>query len=60
MKPRLIGKFIKDDLGTTAMEYCLIAALVSVVAVGTLKGMGISLITLFTTVHQSVESGQPT
>ena len=60
MKPRLFVRFAGDEHGTTAVEYCLIAALVSVVAIGALKGMGVSLMTLFTSVHQSVESGQST
>ena len=44
------AKFIKDDSGATAIEYGLIAALVSVAAIAALRGMGESLSNLFSTV----------
>jgi pilus assembly protein Flp/PilA len=37
--------FLKDDSGATAIEYGLIAALVSVAAIGALTAMGDSLST---------------
>ncbi len=42
--------FLKDDSGATAIEYGLIAALVSVAAIGALTAMGQSLSTMFGTV----------
>ncbi len=39
--------FLKDDSGATAIEYGLIAALVSVAAIGALTAMGQSLSTMF-------------
>ncbi len=48
----MIAKFIrftKDDSGATAIEYGLIAALVSVADIGALTAMGNSLSTMFTT-----------
>ncbi len=39
--------FLKDDSGATAIEYGLIAALVSVAAIAALSAMGDSLVTIF-------------
>ncbi len=46
----MITKLLKDESGATAIEYGLIAALVSVAAIGALTTMGESLETMFTTV----------
>ncbi len=43
----LISRFVKEDSGATAIEYGLIAALVSVAAVGALNVMGQTLNTMF-------------
>ncbi len=43
----LISRFVKEDSGATAIEYALIAALVSVAAVGALTAMGQTLNTIF-------------
>ena len=40
-------KFLQDESGATAIEYGLIAALVSVAAIGALTAMGSSLETMF-------------
>ncbi len=37
----------KDESGATAIEYGLIAALVSVAAIGALSAMGTSLVSIF-------------
>lgn len=42
-----IKNFINDESGATAIEYGLIAALVSVAAVGALSAMGTSLTGIF-------------
>jgi len=47
-------KFLEDESGATAIEYGLIAALVSVAAIGALQAMGGSLNTMFTTVSTSL------
>ena len=47
-------RFIKDEDGATAIEYGLIAALVSVAAIGALTAMGNSLNTLFNTVSSAL------
>ena len=46
----VIRKLIKDESGATAIEYGLIAALVSVAAIGALTAMGESLNTMFLSV----------
>ena len=48
--------FCHDESGATAIEYGLIAALVSVAAIGALTTMGNTLNTLFTTVSNSMNS----
>jgi len=40
----------KDESGATAIEYGLIAALVSVAAMAAMEGLGVSLDTMFTEV----------
>lgn len=39
--------FLNDESGATAIEYGLIAALVSVAAIAALRGMGTSLSNMF-------------
>jgi pilus assembly protein Flp/PilA len=53
MLAKMIG-FIKDEDGATAIEYGLIAALVSVAAIGALTAMGGSLSTMFNTVSSAM------
>ena len=50
---KMIG-FIKDEDGATAIEYGLIAALVSVAAIGALTAMGGSLSLMFNTVSSAL------
>ena len=45
-----ITKLLQDESGATAIEYGLIAALVSVAAIGALTTIGEYLETMFTTV----------
>ncbi len=45
-----IHSFIRDETGATAIEYGLIAALISVAAIAAMGAMGDSLQTLFNTV----------
>ena len=55
MFAKMIG-FINDEDGATAIEYGLIAALVSVAAIGALSAMGNSLQTLFGTVASTLST----
>ena len=50
--------FCGDESGATAIEYGLIAALVSVAAIGALTTMGESLQTLFGTVSNSLTDAE--
>ncbi|MAN79196.1 MAG: Flp family type IVb pilin [Rhodospirillaceae bacterium] len=55
MKTTIINKLLQDESGATAIEYGLIAALVSVAAIGALTTMGESLETMFTTVSGKLD-----
>ena len=56
MMMKQIGHFYRDESGATAIEYGLIAALVSVAAIGALTTMGNTLNTLFTTVSNAMNT----
>jgi len=51
---KVIRAFANDESGATAIEYGLIAALVSVAAIGALTAMGSSLSTMFNTVSSAL------
>jgi len=46
----LLSRFATDESGATAIEYGLIAALISVVIIGAVTTVGTNLSTTFTTV----------
>ena len=50
------NRLIKDDEGATAIEYGLIAGLVSVAAIGALGAMGNSLDNMFDFVSNELEN----
>ncbi len=50
----MIKSFIKSESGATAIEYGLIAALISVAAIAAMAALGTQLSTLFTTVSNSL------
>ena len=52
--PTHIVTFFKDDSGATAIEYGLIAALVSVAAIAALTSLGGSLTTIFTSIDTNL------
>jgi len=56
MTIKTITRFLKDDSGATAIEYGLIAALVSVAAIAALTAMGTSLNSMFTAVSTALNS----
>ena len=47
-------RLFKEEDGATAIEYGLIAALISVAAIGAMTALGTQLSTLFTTVQNSL------
>lgn len=51
-----LRSILRDESGATAIEYGLIAALVSVAAIGALTAMGNSLETIFTSVSTTLAS----
>jgi pilus assembly protein Flp/PilA len=52
---RLISKFFADQSGATAIEYCLIAAGLSIVIVVAVNGLGSTLNGTFATVNTSLK-----
>ena len=52
-------QFLVDDSGATAIEYGLIAALVSVAAIVALSAMGVSLTNMFTAVATALSDATP-
>jgi len=51
----MFARFLKDESGATAIEYGLIAALISVAIVTILGTVGDSLNTVFTTVNTELQ-----
>lgn len=51
-----LSSFFKDESGATAIEYGLIAALVSVAAIGALGSLGNSLGTMFNSVASELSN----
>ena len=54
--PKRFKQFYGDESGATAIEYGLIAALVSVAAIGALSAMGGSLQGMFTEVSSQLKA----
>ncbi|HEY1961627.1 MAG TPA: Flp family type IVb pilin [Rhizomicrobium sp.] len=50
----LISRFVADESGATAIEYGLIAALISVVIIAVLTSIGTNLNTKFTAVSAAL------
>jgi pilus assembly protein Flp/PilA len=51
-----LKNLLKDESGATAIEYGLIAALVSVAAIGALTAMGSSLESMFQSVSDKLDT----
>ena len=51
---RLIGRFLRDEGGATAIEYGLIAALIAVVIIAGVGALGTSLDGMFTGISETV------
>lgn len=52
----LLSKFLKDEAGTTAIEYGVIAGLLSLAIVGALTGLGVNLQSHFDNIGGQIES----
>jgi pilus assembly protein Flp/PilA len=52
---QLFSKFLADESGATAIEYCLIAASLSIVIVTAVRGIGSTLNTRFASVNSSLK-----
>ena len=52
---RLLARFVDDECGATAIEYCLIAAGISIVIVTAVNGIGTALSTKFVDVSTSLK-----
>ena len=51
----LVKRFMKDELGATAIEYGLIAAGISVAIIAVVQGIGSKLNTTFTSVQTALK-----
>ena len=51
----LFSKFLRDESGATAIEYCLIAVGLSIVIITAVNSIGTGLNTKFTSVNSSLK-----
>lgn len=58
MKQALL-QFVRDEEGASAIEYGLIAGLISVVIIGALQATGTSLNSIFTTISAKLTAATP-
>ena len=56
---KMLSQFANDESGATAIEYGLIAALVSVAAIVALKAVGTQLTAVFTYVSGELKNSIP-
>jgi pilus assembly protein Flp/PilA len=52
---RLVSRFLSDQSGATAIEYCLIAVGLSIVIITAVNSIGTGLNTKFTSVNSSLK-----
>lgn len=52
---RLFSEFLREEAGATAIEYCLIAAGISIVIVVAVNGIGSTLNENFTSVNTAIK-----
>ena len=52
---RLLARFVDDECGATAIEYCIIAAGIGLVIVTAVNGIGSALSTKFSDVSSSIK-----
>ena len=51
---KLVGHFLKDESGATAIEYAVIAGMLSIVIVAAVQGLGSKLKGTFTSVQNAI------
>ena len=51
---KFLARFVRDESGVTAMEYGMIAALIAVVILGVLQGVGTNLNATFDKISSAV------
>jgi pilus assembly protein Flp/PilA len=52
---RLISRFLNDESGATAIEYCLIAVGLSIVIITAVNGIGTGLNSKFSSINTSLK-----
>jgi pilus assembly protein Flp/PilA len=52
---RLVSKFLSDETGATAIEYCLIACGIAFAIIAAVQGIGPTLGSKFTAVNSSLK-----
>jgi pilus assembly protein Flp/PilA len=52
---RLLLRFLRDESGATAIEYCLIASGIALAIAATVQGIGPQLNTKFTSINTSLK-----
>ena len=50
----LVRRALRDEAGATAIEYALIASLLSIVIISTIHGMSANLLSIFTSVNSGL------
>jgi pilus assembly protein Flp/PilA len=53
----IMSRFVRDESGATAIEYGLIAALISVVIIGVLSTIGTKLSAKFNEIDSALDAG---
>ena len=52
---KTLVRFVKDEFAATAIEYCVIASLISIAIIVSVKGVGSTLNTTYTTVSNALK-----
>ena len=52
---RMLARFVDDECGATAIEYCLIAMGISIVIITAVNGVGVALNAKFVQVSASIK-----
>ncbi|MGE4324329.1 MAG: Flp family type IVb pilin [Sphingobium sp.] len=55
---QFVRKMLKNEKGATAIEYGLIAALISIAAIGAMTAIGPKLNNTFTSVSEGLDAGE--